>query len=313
MSVYLHKFATQAECDAYTESENYVEPFTALIAENSGKVVYNVTSGAPVPPPVDYRSMPLTIEVVSGSGSFRIASVGETDDTLYVSVNNGEWTQVSEYTQQVSEGDILQFKGIDQNSSHAYQSDVGNIIMETNSNNLRYVVYGNIMSILRDTGFENMDTLPNDACLKNYFGDFNDYGCACPGLVSAENLILPATALTPECYNYMFSQCTLLEKAPALPATILDDRCTSLTTAPELPATTLASGCYGGMFGNCSSLNYIKCLATDISAEDCTFMWVSGISSSGTFVKDANMNDWTTGGNGIPTNWTVEDEGDPIR
>ena len=47
--VYLHKFATQTECDAYTGGGSYVEPFTALIAENDA-VLYNVTSGAPERP-----------------------------------------------------------------------------------------------------------------------------------------------------------------------------------------------------------------------------------------------------------------------
>ena len=55
-------------------------------------------------------------------------------------------------------------------------------------------------------------------------------------LVSAENLILPATTLATDCYWAMFQDCY------------------SLTTAPELPATTLANGCYSGMFLGCSSL-----------------------------------------------------------
>jgi hypothetical protein len=76
--------------------------------------------------------------------------------------------------------------------------------------------------------------------------------------------------------------------------------------APELPATTLEWSCYSFMFYNCTSLNYIKCLATDISAIDCTNDWVSGVASSGTFIKAASMTGWTTGVNGIPSGWTVE-------
>ena len=53
-------------------------------------------------------------------------------------------------------------------------------------------------------------------------------------------------------YTYMFSDCSSLTQAPALPATTLADSCyynmfsgcTALTQAPELPATTLASYCY---------------------------------------------------------------------
>ena len=59
------------------------------------------------------------------------------------------------------------------------------------------------------------------------------------------------------------------------------------------------------MFDGCTSLNYIKCLATDISASNCTFGWMNGVSSTGTFVKHPNMNDWTTGSSGTPSGWTV--------
>jgi hypothetical protein len=83
-------------------------------------------------------------------------------------------------------------------------------------------------------------------------------------------------------------------------------RCTNLRTAPELPATTLAKDCYVGMFYDCTNLNYIKCLATNISANNCTGNWVSNVSSTGTFIKDANMTSWTTGNSGIPRNWTVQ-------
>lgn len=135
----------------------------------------------------------------------------------------------------------------------------------------------------------------------------------CTGLTQAP--VLPATALTNYCYQGMFILCTSLSQAPALPATTLTIGCynqmfyycTGLTSAPELPATTLTDYCYYGMFDNCRSLNYIKCLATDISALDCTTDWVSGVNGTGTFVKAASMTDWATGNNGIPTNWTVQD------
>ena len=59
------------------------------------------------------------------------------------------------------------------------------------------------------------------------------------------------------------------------------------------------------MFNNCSKLNNIKCLATDISATSCLTNWVKGVASSGTFVKDANTT-WPEGVSGIPTGWTVQ-------
>lgn len=81
--------------------------------------------------------------------------------------------------------------------------------------------------------------------------------------------------------------------------------CTSLTTAPELPATTLASSCYSNMFCKCTSLNYIKMLATDISAYNCLSNWVYGVSATGTFVKSSSATWNAVGKSGVPSGWTV--------
>lgn len=134
----------------------------------------------------------------------------------------------------------------------------------------------------------------------------------CNYLWNYENPDAPLKAF---CGYYMFLNCTSLATAPELPATTLAGACyynmfrscSSLTTVPELPATTLASYCYYNMFNGCSNLNYIKCLATNISAWSCTESWVDGVASTGTFVKNPSMTGWTTGNNGIPSNWTVED------
>ena len=145
-----------------------------------------------------------------------------------------------------------------------------------------------------------------DSCYGSMF-----FGCT--SLTSAPEL--PATTLAFGCYSEMFMGCTSLTQAPELPATTLEtmcyksmfNNCTSLTTAPALPATTLNFMCYSNMFSNCTSLNYIKCLATDISAPSCTRSWVSGVASTGTFVKAAGMESWTEGSSGIPTGWSVLD------
>ena len=139
---------------------------------------------------------------------------------------------------------------------------------------------------------------------------------SCTSLVKAPQL--PATTLAYGCYYGMFQGCTSLTTAPELPATTLADNCylnmffdcTSLTTAPELPATTLADYCYNGMFYGCTLLNYIKCLATNISANNCTDGWVTNVAATGTFVKDASMTSWTTGDNGIPSGWVVMNDED---
>lgn len=148
-------------------------------------------------------------------------------------------------------------------------------------------------------------TLAN-LCYQNMFN-------GCTSLTTAPEL--PATTLADYCYHGMFYDCTSLTTAPELPATELAEwcyfrmfyQCTSLTTAPELPATVLAAGCYESMFYGCTSLNHITCLAIDKSASSCTTGWVNKVSSTGTFIKHPDGNNWTTGRSGIPSGWTVED------
>lgn len=139
----------------------------------------------------------------------------------------------------------------------------------------------------------------------------------CTSITTAPTL--PATTLQTYCYSGMFDGCTSLTTPPVLPATTLQQSCyaymfsgcTSLTTAPELPAETLRNSCYMQMFYNCSSLNYIKCLAIEKSELNTTTQWVTGVASSGTFVKNVNMTAWTDGISGIPANWTVQNYPEP--
>ena len=162
-------------------------------------------------------------------------------------------------------------------------------------------------------GCTSLTTAPSLPATTLSEGCYNSMFQECTSLTTSPEL--PATTLTNDCYYNMFDGCTSLTAAPSLPATTLSDycytamfqRCTSLTTAPELPATTLATSCYQNMFKGCTSLNYIKCLATSIPAMDCTNNWVNDVAASGTFVKNPSMSSWTTGANGIPSGWTVED------
>jgi len=154
------------------------------------------------------------------------------------------------------------------------------------------------------TGLTSAPELPATT-LVDYCYYYMFYGCT--SLTSAP--ALPATTLANACYCMMFSGCTSLTSAPELPATILVERCydcmfegcTSLTSAPVLPATTLTERCYFYMFNMCTNLNYIKMLATDISATDCLTNWVRNVSSTGTFVKNANATE-----NFGPSGWTVQ-------
>ena len=255
---------------------------------------------------IDYSTMYLTFEIISG-GTFGY-SFWTNLNWEYTTDDGTTWTTIPSFgafSINVNAGDKIKMRG---NESGGY----GNNWFGWSTTTAKFNVYGNIMSIVDSVNYATMTTVPSD-CFRQFFNN-------CTGLVSAENLILPATTLAENCYYYMFYNCTSLTTAPSvLPATTLASSCyqqmfqgcSSLTTAPDLPATTLETNCYDSMFWGCSSLNYIKCLATDISASSCTLGWVNGVSQTGTFVKNPNMHDWPQSYgnyNGIPNGWTVIDE-----
>ena len=145
---------------------------------------------------------------------------------------------------------------------------------------------------------------------------YNSMFQGCTSLTTAPEL--PATTLTEGCYASMFYGCTSLTTAPELPAITLAGRCyqqmfqgcTSLTTAPELPAINLKFYCYSNMFNGCSNLSYIKAMFTTTPSStpstSYTNNWVSGVKSTGTFIKNSAATWTTTGVNGVPSGWTVQ-------
>lgn len=159
----------------------------------------------------------------------------------------------------------------------------GSFFSSTNQFN----VEGNIMSLLYGDNFSNKTTLNVGFEFAALFYDGWGNGRKAK-LVSAENLILPATALSTSCYDSMFYGCT------------------TLTTAPELPATTLTNNCYNSMFNGCTNLNYIKAMFTTTPSIDYTRYWVNGVASSGTFVKNSAATWTTTGISAVPSGWTIQ-------
>ena len=159
-------------------------------------------------------------------------------------------------------------------------------------------------------------TILAEAC---YYGMFE----RCYSLSEIPVNLLPATTLAKDCYRALFNFCSSLTTVPnnLLPATTLAENCyrymfancVSLVSSPDLLARTLVTGCYNQMFTkdsgkpNLQNLVSIKCLAEDISATDCLTNWVAGISSTtGTFIKYRNANNWPNGVNGIPNGWTIQ-------
>lgn len=251
----------------------------------------------------DYNQDYLTF-VAEEDNMYVMLTSGTGDNEFQYSTDNGQtWRNLrnNQSTSSVNSGETIMFKA----TGLTVDSNVG---IGTLNPSVSASVQGNIMSLVYGDNFTGQTTI-SDYQFRGLFSGST-------GLTSAENLVLPSTTLTQGCYRLMFSNCTNLTTAPELSATTLADLCysymfrgcSSLTTAPELPVPTLTSGCYMYMFNGCTSLNYIKCLATNISAYYCTNSWVSGVASSGTFVKASSMGDWTSGTDGIPNSWTVLNE-----
>ena len=308
----------------------------------------------------DFSTKPLTFNILSAGTINWAASNSSVTKTIEYKLNDGNWAPITSNTEgvkiTVNSGDKIQFRG----NNAQYATNSWNCNSFSGSMAL-FEVEGNIMSLIYGDDFKNKLTISSTYAFASLFRD-------CTNLVSAENLVLPATTLAENCYQYMFQICRSLTTAPKLPATTLKrecyeymfdgctslttapkelpartlagycygymfrdcrslttapalpattlasqcyyqmfNGCSSLTTAPELPATTLANSCYYQMFIGCTKLNYIKCLATNISARNCTSYWVDHVASTGTFVKASSITSWETGTSGIPGGWEVQD------
>ncbi len=161
-------------------------------------------------------------------------------------------------------------------------------------------VYGNIMSLVDENGFDTATTLTaNNAFYSLFEGYFNlkdisglklpattlTEGCYasmfsyCTGLTTVPSDLLPATTMARSCYRRMFAGCEDLTNVPTLPSTTLAMECysnmfsfcTGLTTVPTnlLPATTLAEGCYSYMFFYCNNLTTAPVLPATTLVDDC--------------------------------------------
>ena len=252
---------------------------------------------------VNLSAMPLTMEALT-AGNINVNFSGSVGTfTMKYAVNDGAKNSITNTTTiTVNAGDKVYFYG-NGTSNTAYGDDPTVTIADGTA---QTKVYGNIMSLLNETGYETATTLSYNY---TFYGLFRGNTT----LTDASDLLLPATTLFPasSCYASMFNGCTSLTVAPALPATTLHEYCysnmfngcTSLISAPILPATTMQPDCYIEMFNGCTKLNNVTCLATDISADACTDDWLKGVAAKGTFTTPSTTG-WTEGVSGIPSGWT---------
>lgn len=218
-------------------------------------------------------SQPLTLEAIR---ECNIVFKNNSNGTVYFKRNDGDLIVLESTISGVSAGTKISFYGT--GTSYEPGSNPSTITCTDDC-----YIYGNIMSLLDLNNFSTNTTIVAEDTFRSLFS----------GNTKIQNhpikdLLLPATTLMPNCYSHMF------------------EGCTGLTRAPVLPAPTLRANCYESMFSGCSNLSYIKCLATNNSATDCTDNWVKNVKSSGTFIKAAGMTSWSTGKDGIPSDWVVQ-------
>lgn len=298
------------------------DTFVEAYSSYRGRVSSVISETCEYSPVHHYENDYLTFKVIS-PGKIYWRSNGSLVRNIEYSLNNGTWTTLTSAatppTIDVVANDVVRFRGTNQSyatSKTAYsgfgQGEAGTSGQATYDSDAAEVnIEGNIMSLVYGDNFVGQTAFNGGTY--NFCSMFKKLK-----VVSAENLILPATTLTQYCYRALFSWCTYLEDAPQLPATTLAKGCywymferCAITTAPDLPAEHLVAECYGSMFTSCSSLNFIKCMAIDgFNLTNCKQTWVNGVASSGTFVKDSGVavSTWTRGTSGIPTNWLVYDD-----
>ena len=202
-----------------------------------------------------------------------ITFTGESSDfTLAVGSNGAkEWDGTVEYSTDHNTWTTWDGTAVSSIDKKLYLRGIGNTTFYTKIGagfvlSARAACSGNIQTLLE---YSNPPTsIPAIYCYNSLFS-------GCTSLTQAP--ALPATTLASDCYGFMFRNCTSLTQAPALPATTLETSCygsmfsgcTSLTQAPALPATTLASDCYDSMFFGCTSLTQAPALPATTLADYC--------------------------------------------
>ena len=201
---------------------------------------------------------PLTLEAITAG----TIVVKNPQTGMQFSLNGAAKQAVTTDAIPVAVGDKVQFygKGTDITAYYIldtpYNDDTNDTSISGGTAEVK--VYGNIMSLVDETGYETATALTGDFAFGRLFKGNTM-------LTDISDLQLPATNLTRACYQNMFEGCTSLTTIPEalLPATTLANQCyqsmfwgTGLTTVPEklLPAKEMKPSCYATMFYQCTGL-----------------------------------------------------------
>jgi hypothetical protein len=227
---YLKKFETLGEYEMFRASAEFVKPNVSLIGTE-----VKFTGFDP----------PLYVEAIED------LTVSFSTNAIQYSLDKANWVDLpaATATPTISAGQKVYFKasGLTATSS----AGIGTFSMTAPCN-----VGGNIMSMSHGDDYVNATEITQSYQFYSLFKN-------AANIVSAENLVLPATTLTSYCYDALFYQCTSLTKSfSVLPATIVPTGaystifrdCSNLQDAPEILATSI--GAYGckAMFSGCKKL-----------------------------------------------------------
>ena len=223
------------------------------------------------------NAIPLTFEAKDANSSITFTAgngISFDEHVEYRTELSGvmsEWAKYISGTQIVlpSVGDKVMFKG--DLPSYGTASSGSKFAIGNNKNSY---VYGNVMSLLSKTDFDEANTLSEPYTFRSLFS-----GCGYLNRHPSKELLLPATTLTEGCYNNMFTSCQRLTVAPTLPATTLAagcytamfSNCDALSTAPVLPAMEMKRECYKSMFSDCDALTSMPNLPATTVAEQCYY------------------------------------------
>lgn len=200
--------------------------------------------------------------------------------TIEISDDAVNWRSINAESTEIwlGVGDKLYFRGNNRSyaTSHSDETKYTNIRCDGEC-----YLYGNIMSLVQPLNFDTVTRLTLSYNFARLF--FNSDVMSHP----SQHLLLPATALSPSCYAYLFSDCANLQRAPELPATTIASNCYegmfsgchSLKSAPTLPATTLAGSCYFQMFKDCTALEVTPELPATALQSSCYSRMFQGCTS----------------------------------
>ena len=240
-----------------------------LVAAEDGKITVTFNNGIVLKNDIKYT--------INGGAEQTIAK--NTTGSFDITVKKGDVVQLYSLNTSLGGSAVASARG----GTRAVDSGAKYINIRPS---MKTEIYGNVMSLLK--GKDNLESATTIEANNAFYGLF----AGAEKLVNNTErlLVLPATTLTEGCYDNMFSGCKGIEKAP------------------ELPAPKLEKGCYQEMFYDCAKLNHVKCLATDIKAENSTKDWLgkAGTEATSKPVLESVVDMKAGSDDGVPEAWTAK-------